>query len=141
MAVVAPRVVALRLARGSAERRVGSRPCAESEILDVRADIEREPLAARPVVDRTPIDHRILVARMGGQHQSTFAPESLMTLLHFTISVFRNALSSSGLPPTTSKPSAVMRSRSSGARITFTISVLSFVILGRGVPAGAKTAN
>ena len=67
MAVVAPRVVALRLAGGGPERRIGSRPGAESEILDVRADIEREPLAARPVVGRTAIDHRVLVARVMGR--------------------------------------------------------------------------
>ena len=48
VAVVAPRVVALVLRRGAAGR-VGAEAGAEGEILDIVAEVDGEPLAARPV--------------------------------------------------------------------------------------------
>jgi hypothetical protein len=63
VAVVAPcEVENVRLRR---RRELRSQPAAELEVLDVEADVEREPLRARPGVVGPARDRRILVAAMG----------------------------------------------------------------------------
>jgi len=66
VAVVAPRVVALRLRRRAAGR-VGAEAGAVGKVLDVVAEVDGEPLAAGPRVVLAAVDWQIVVAAVGWQ--------------------------------------------------------------------------
>src|SRR5262249_53752900 len=66
VAVVAPRVIALRL-RCRAAGRIGAEAGAEGEVLDIVAEIDGEPLAAGPRVVLAAIDWHVVVAVVGRQ--------------------------------------------------------------------------
>jgi hypothetical protein len=64
-------------------------------------------------------------------------PASLMTLLHFCISAFRNAANSFGVLPTASAPSSSKRCATSGKRTMRATSADSLLTMACGTPAGA----
>src|SRR3712207_6122790 len=75
-----------------------------------------------------------------GSH-STFAPDSLTTLPHLTISSLRKAENCSGVPLSTVAPSAAIFSRTSGICSTRTTSVFRRLTIGSAVPAFTRKPN
>src|SRR6185503_1354500 len=117
----------------------------EAHAQAVRLVVIVHPGLARPAIDVDAVlprnfrDVRNLVTVFRHHLYSTFTFVSLITLAQRAMSSFTKAAKASGVPPAGSRPSAAMRSCTSGSFSARFNSALSFAMTGFGVPARVCT--